>query len=326
MTRPCQMTAFMAAAAASIAVAGAQAPLPPDAIADTVQPAAAPAMWRVSDADSEFTLFGTFHFLKPDAVWRTEALERAWSEADIVYFEVEADAPDAQSQALNIVMTQGFNTQGETLTATLEPDDAQKLREVVSELNLPLAGIDPMRPWNAFLTLSVQFIVNQGFEPGAGVDSVLLAEARALGKELVFFETLQQQLALFTELDPETEENMLVVTLREWDDQQAAFDDLFNAWRSGDVDAIDSQMNKAMREQAPTVHQNIIVDRNIAWAATLDEALKSGAGKAFIAVGAGHLVGAETSVPALLAQKGYAVERIQPSAKENAANDNAPTP
>ena len=196
----------------------------------------------------------------------------------------------------------------------------------MGDLNLPMSGIDPMRPWNAFLTLSVQFIINQGFEPGAGVDSILLAEARALGKELVFFETLQQQLALFTELDPETEKDMLIVTLREWDDQQAAFDDLFNAWRSGDIDVIDAQMNDAMREQAPAVHQSIIVDRNIAWAEALDEALKNGSGKAFVAVGAGHLAGAETSVPALLAQKGYAVERIQPTTIENAANDNASTP
>ena len=326
MTRLHRIAAFMAASVASLSIATAQAPFSTNSTIDTAQSAPAPAMWRVSDADSEFTLFGTFHFLKPDAVWRTGTLEKAWREADTVYFEVEADAPDAQSQALSIIMTQGFNERGQTLTAMLEPDDAQKLREVVGDLNLPMSGIDPMRPWNAFLTLSVQFIINQGFEPGAGVDSMLLAEARALGKELVFFETLQQQLALFTELAPETEKDMLIVTLREWDDQQAAFDDLFNAWRSGDIDVIDAQMNDAMREQAPAVHQSIIVDRNIAWAEALDEALKNGSGKAFVAVGAGHLAGAETSVPALLAQKGYAVERIQPATMENAANDNTPTP
>lgn len=280
-----------------------------------------PAMWRVTDEDSEFFLFGTFHFLKPDTIWRGSALDEAWKKAETVYFEVEADAPANQSIALNTVMTKGFNPAGKMLTDILAEDDAKKLREVTRKLGLPIAGVDPMRPWNAFLTLSVQFITSKGFEPGAGADSVLLAEARTLGKELAFFETLEQQLALFTDLDPETEKELLVVTLRDWDEQEAAFDQLFNAWLTGNVDFVDEQMNDVMREQAPTVHQSVMVERNLAWAETLDEALRNGAGTAFIAVGAGHLVGNETSVPALLAAKGYEVSRYGVGP---AANDNEP--
>ena len=287
---------------------------------ETGAKAGAPAMWRVADADSEFILFGTFHFLKPGLDWRTEEFNAAFKKADSVYFEVEADAPDAQSKAVGIVMTQGFNLQGQLLTNMLEPADAAKLRDVARSLNLPIASIDPMRPWNAFLTLSVQFIASQGFEPGAGADSVLLAESRALGKELVFFETLEEQLALFTDLDASTERDLLVITLRDWDNQQAAFDDLFNAWFTGDVDFIDAQMNDAMRDQAPIVHERILVARNKAWAETLDAALKNGSGSALVAVGAGHLVGDGTSVPDLLAAKGYEVSRY------GAANDNTPTP
>lgn len=283
----------------------------------------APAMWRVADEDSEFFLFGTFHFLKPDTVWRSPALEDAWRSAETVYFEVEADAPANQSIAVNAVMTKGFNPAGQMLTDMLDAADAQKLREVVSKMGLPLAGVDPMRPWNAFLTLSVQFITSKGFEPGAGADSVLLAEARTLGKELVFFETMEQQLAFFTELDPETEKDLLVVTLRDWDEQEAAFDKLFDAWLTGDTDFMSEQMNDVMREQAPKVHQRIMVERNIVWAETLDKTLSSGSGTAFIAVGAGHLVGDEISVPALLAKKGYDVSRY---GMTSGANDNAAQP
>ena len=318
------MTAFLKPFAASAAVAFAAAVFAqPASDAKAAEPAletaaqpGAPAMWRVADADSEFILFGTFHFLKPGLDWRTEELESAFQNADSVYFEVEADAPDAQSKAVGIVMTQGFDPQGRLLTEMLDPADSAKLRDVVQTLNLPIAGIDPMRPWNAFLTLSVQFIASQGFEPGAGADSVLLAEARALGKELVFFETLEEQLALFTDLDPETERDLLVITLQDWDNQQAAFDDLFSAWFTGDTAFIDAQMNDAMREQAPIVHERILVARNKAWAETLDEALKNGSGKAFIAVGAGHLVGDGTSVPDLLAAKGYQVSRYGDAASE----------
>lgn len=306
--------AALIAATFSGASASAQAVQAPEA---GVANASAPAMWRVADEDSEFYLFGTFHFLKPNVAWRSDAMNEAFAKADTVYFEVEADAPDTQAIAVNTVMTKGFNPAGGLLTEMLDETDARKLREVTRSLGLPLAGIDPMRPWNAFLTLSVQFITSKGFEPGAGADSVLMAEARTLGKELVFFETLEEQLALFTELDPETEKKLLIVTLQDWDQQAAAFDALFAAWRTGDTNFLDVQMNDVMRDQAPKVHQRIMVDRNLAWVETLDAALSGGAGTAFIAVGAGHLVGDESSVPALLAERGYEVSRYGIAANDN---------
>lgn len=305
------------AAIAGLAIAA------PAAAQDSAPEIATPAMWRVADADSEFILLGTFHILPPGLVWRSEAFETAWKEADAVYFEVDTDEPNAQSKSLNVIMMEGFIPNGGTLTGMLEPADAQKLRVVVASLGLPIAGIDVMRPWNAFLTLSVQFIVQQGFDPSAGVDSVLLKEARTLGKETRFFETLEEQLGLFTGLDPQTEKDLLLLTIREWDRQAASFDILYDAWRTGDVGRIDYEMNEAMRDTAPDVYAKLIVDRNRAWATTLDKAMKEGAGKALIAVGAGHLAGGDYSVPAMLAEMGYEVTRYG-AAAPRAANDNAP--
>lgn len=270
---------------------------------------ATPAMWRVTDADSELVLLGTFHILPDGLNWRTNALGTAFEQAGTVYFEVDADAPEAAATTVNVVMTQGFNPQGGMLSTMLETADAQRLRQITSDLKLPFAAINPMRPWNAFLTLSVQFIINQGFNPGAGVDSALIKEAKTVGKDIRYFETLEEQLGLFTTLDPATEKDLLVITLRDWDNQQAAFDDLFTAWKTGDTDFIDAEMNDAMREQAAAVYERLIVERNIAWAEELDLALKNDAGKVFVAVGAAHLVGDDFSVPALLAAKGYEVTR-----------------
>ncbi|PQA88686.1 TraB/GumN family protein [Hyphococcus luteus] len=279
---------------------------------------AAPAMWRVRDADSDYILFGTFHILPPGLDWRREALNEAFAEADVVYFEVEADTRDAEAKTLNTIMTQGFNKAGVTLSGMLEKKDAQKLREIASEVNLPFAAIDTMRPWNAFLSLSVQFIIDQGFDPSHGADSVLTKEAKAAGKEVRFFETIEEQLALFTTLDPETEKNLLILTIRDWDKQAAAFDDLFRAWAQADVDLIDTDMNEDMREKAPAVYERLIAERNRNWAEQLDAVLKAESGKGFVAVGAGHLVGGKDSVPALLKEMGYEVTRYG----AEAANDN----
>lgn len=285
---------------------------------------ATPPMWRIADADSEFFLLGTFHILPPDLDWRTDSLEQALAAAEMIYFEVDSDAPDTQSKAISVMMLEGFNPEGALLTDMLDEVDAQKLRNITFSLGLPIAGIDPMRPWNAFLNLSVQFVVKQGFVPGAGLDAVLLGETRTLGKELVFFESIEDQLALFTELPPKTEMSLLVLTLRDWENQTAAFAPLYDAWRTGDVDTIEVMMNDAMRDQAPDVYARLIVDRNKAWVEILATALDEGSGTALVAVGAGHLTSGGDSVPALLAAKGYEVTRYGDWAGD-AANDNAPT-
>lgn len=283
------------------------------ATAQTPAPAAAetatPAMWRVTDADTEVFLLGSFHILPPNLDWRTDPIEKAFAAADIVYFEVDVDAPDARTKTVQTMMTEGFNPAGVTLSNTLEPADAQKLREIATGLGLPFSAIDPMRPWQAFLTLSVQFIIQQGFEPGAGVDSALLAEARALDKDVRFFESIEQQLEFFTGLAPDVEKALLVLTIRDWEHQAQSFDDLFAAWRAGDVDFIDEQMNELMREQAPVVYQRLIAERNAAWAEEIARAMEGESGTIFVAVGAAHLVGPERSVPALLQAKGFEVGR-----------------
>ncbi len=284
---------------------------------------ASPAMWRIADADSEFILLGTFHFLPPKLQWRGAAFNDAFRRADLIYFEVEADAPSAQTTTVRIMMTQGFNPPGTTLSDMLDADDVVKLQEISKSLKLPFAAINPMRPWQAFLTLSVRLIVEQGFDPGSGVDSVLLAEARTLGKDVRFFETLEQQLELFTGLEPETEKALLVMTINDWDEEVAAFDRLFTAWRMGDADFINEVMNTSMHKKVPEVFQRLIVERNKAWAAEIAAVMKDGSGNAFIAVGAGHLVGDDYSVPALLETYGFEVSRYGLNEAAPAANDNA---
>jgi len=288
---------------------------------------ATPPMWRVQDADTEVFLLGTFHILPPDLKWRSDALAAAFEAADTVYFEVEADAPDAQSKTLAVVMQEGFNPPGKSLTDLLDEDEAQKLREITASLGLPFAGVEPMRPWQAFLTLSVQFIIKRGFAPGAGVDSALLADARTFGKELRFFETIEAQLGLFTNLEPETELSLLSLTIQDWENQAESFDALFAAWRAGDVAYIDEQMNGVMRDKARVVFDRLIVARNEAWAEDVAAAMRAGNETLLVAVGAAHLAGGEYSLPALLKAEGFEVTRYgvyESNAASPATDDNAP--
>lgn len=268
---------------------------------------AEPPMWRLSDDDSEIWLLGTFHILPPDLDWRSNPLAHAIDNAETIFFEAEVDAPETETVTRNALITEGFLPKGETLSGLLEPDEVAKLQAVTTEIGVPFEAFDRMRPWQAFLAASVQFIVTQGFDPGSGVESVLLKEARFRDRKLEFFETVEQQLLLFTSLPPDVELDLLKITLRDWDNQDKQFSLLFNAWRNGDAETIDELMNDSMRDQAPEVYDTLIKHRNEVWVDRI-ETVMAGKGRVLIAVGAGHLVG-DDSVPSLLISKGFEVER-----------------
>lgn len=280
--------------------------------------AAAPPMWRIADADTELFLLGTFHILPPGLDWRSQALAAALDQADAVWFEAEVDTPAAHAEAIRTLKEAGRNPQGVTLSSLLEREDSAKLAEVAEELGLPAAALEPMRPWQAFLTLGVQFILSQGFDPGSGLETKLLAEARARGREIRFLETVGEQLTMFSTLPSKVERDLLTLTLREWERQSAEFGALFEAWLAGDSASIDALMNQAMRGDAPEVYDVLLTRRNQKWAKAIESALAA-PGTAVIAVGAGHLAGPD-SVPALLEARGVAVERWGLPA---AANDNS---
>lgn len=307
-------------AAAGLALAALFAPVgaPAETLAEAVGKTASPPMWRVSDEDSEIFLLGTFHILPPGLEWRSDSIVTALDAAKTIWFEAEVDTAAAKQKTLQVLMTQGFNADGKTLSELLAADDAARLKTIAAELGLPMKAIDPMRPWQAFLTLSVQFIVEEGFDPSSGVETVLLREARAKSYTLNFFETVEEQLGLFANLPPKAEKDLLTTTLREWDQYEDEFDELFTAWATGDIAGIDAMMNKNLRDAAPAVYDILVTRRNAAWAEALAAEMR-GSGTALVAVGAGHLVGAG-SVPALLEAKGFRVERYSAPA----ANDNAP--
>lgn len=269
---------------------------------------ATPAIWKMTDEDSEIWILGTYHILPPTIDWRSAPVKRAIAAAELVYLEADVTSPSAQGDMLRTLMFKGFNPRGTTLTSMLTGDQTTKLKEIVESLNLSFKAIDAMRPWNAFITLSAQFIVAQGYDPSSGVDNALSLEIKASGRELRYFETASEQISFFADLPTEIELALLTSTLDNWDEASLEFDTLFNAWRDGDVPAMDTLINDSLRVESPEVYEVLLVKRNENWTQELTT-LMEGSGTYLIAVGAGHLVG-DQSVIAMMRGRGFTINRI----------------
>ncbi|MEM9810847.1 MAG: TraB/GumN family protein [Pseudomonadota bacterium] len=265
--------------------------------------AAEPPRWIVSDADSEIILFPTIHILPDDLVWRTPSLNAAISAADEVWFEVPlADSQDPATMG-PLIAELGMS-RGLQLRQRLDPETYAALEEVLNALGLPLASFEPMRPWFAAINISILSLTEAGFNPDAGVERALQREVD--GKTLRHFETTEQQLRFFADLPDAVEVAFLQSTLEDPENSTRDLLQLAEDWAKGDLSGLEALLIADIRDVSEELYQVLIVQRNQAWAEILDQELQ-GSGKAFVAVGAGHLVG-EEGLPALLAARGYDVQ------------------
>lgn len=267
----------------------------------------APALWRVSDADTQMFVFGTVHVLAPDAAWMDAELEAAIDAADVLVLETELDG-DAQARAGVLAERHSRLPEGETLSAVLGPDAAM-LDRAAGSLGFDPAALQSYRPWMASLVLSLRFAQLQGQDQDAGADKAILARARAGGVRLAYLETPEEQIQIFAGLSPEGERDMLVSTVREIVETPDILSAMDAAWLSGDVEALGELVVDGMQEEAPALYEAALVRRNRDWAEQLG-AMMDAPGRIFVAVGAGHMAGPD-SLLELMSDRGFAVERVR---------------
>ncbi len=283
---------LVGAALSLVALLGAAAPA-----------AAEPALWALRDADSTVYLFGTVHALKPDLTWRTPEFEAALASASELWIEV--DTGDAAAiQALVVRLGASPNA---PLSSRLTAQERAQLAAAAGSVGMPPAAFEAMRPWLAAITLAVAPMLKAGYDPESGVDTVLEASARAAGKPVRTFETMEQQIRFFADLPAEQELDFLRSTLEQAEEPVAVIDQLTTAWAQGDIGALETEMIEEMRRDDRLLYDLLLTRRNIAWAERI-KTMMQGAGTHFIAVGAGHLVGPD-SVQAQLRKLGLNASR-----------------
>lgn len=289
-------------AIALLGVACSSTPVQPP-VAATPEPQG-PAMWVIRDHDSTIYLFGTVHLLRPETKWRTPKFEAALASADELWFEI-TDGDDAANMQ-SLVMTLGMD-QANPLSKRLTPEQYARVKAAADKAGFPVAALDNMKPWMAGLTLSVLTMMKSGFDPNAGVDSIIKKGGEDAKKPLRAFETAEQQLRFFDSQPPEVQVEFLMSSIDELDESADMLDGLVKHWAVGDVAALETDLVSDMKTEYPDLYKVLLVNRNAAWAKTLAERLK-GSGVSFVSVGSAHLIGPD-SVQSFLAKEGIKASR-----------------
>ncbi|MAC87956.1 MULTISPECIES: TraB/GumN family protein [Maricaulis] len=266
-----------------------------------------PAIWHLSDTDSDVYIFGTFHILPPSLDWRSEELRALIASTDMLVLEADVHSPESQAAMQPLVMQYGLNPSGVTLSSLLSDTANASLAEIAPTVGFAPAMLEPMRPWLAQIALAVGQMQALGLDPNAGVEMVLLGMVEGREMRMGYFETAEQQLGFLAGMPDDVQARAFEQGLEDMAELPTMLDTLVTAWAVGDMETIDSEINASMREDAPEAYQVMIVQRNENWIPQIAE-IMDGEGTVFIAVGAAHLPG-ENGVIELLREQGYEVSR-----------------
>lgn len=262
---------------------------------------AEPALWAIRDRDSTIYVFGTMHVAKPG--WRSAKIEEAFAKSGELV--VEAVPPDSPAESQALLQRLGIQTDG--LSTKLTEQDRARLAARAQALGVSPAALERMRPWLAAVSLGAAAAVRAGWSPATGDDIWFLSTARAAGKRVSALETTEQQLRMLADTPEEVQLAALRRTLEQLDQTTDQVSATYAAWLSGDLERLQVEADRARVGRDAIVDERVRTARNRVWAEELAQKL-AGKGVTFVAVGTGHLVGAD-GVLELLNRRGVLVER-----------------
>jgi hypothetical protein len=193
------------------------------------------------------------------------------------------------------------------LTERLPAERRAAFTKAVVDLGLPANALDRYKPWLAATQLSIAPVSKLGYDAANGPEEVLTAAAKAAGKPVIGLETAPQQLGYFGALSDGAQMQFLTSTLDELPTVGETMARMVDDWAGGKPDALAKEMNDSLKD-SPEVAQVLLVNRNKRWAQWIRQRLAT-PGTVFVAVGAGHLAGAD-SVQAQLQAIGVPSSRV----------------
>jgi hypothetical protein len=272
----------------------------------STQAAAQNFLWKATRGPGVVYLVGSVHMLTKDYYPLSPVLEAAFKESDLLVEEVDIAEMTAPDNQLSMLM-RGMLPAGQSLETVVSPATFALVSRRLADLGMPVEPLKRFKPWMLALTLLSFEWLKAGFDPDLGLDKHFYDRARAEGKAIQGLETLEFQLSRFDGMTPNEQDRLLAQTLKELDTQRTAVTTLANAWKAGDAPTVERIVLQDVRQE-PQMYQRLLVDRNRNWMPKI-EALFARPGRAFVVVGAAHLVGADGLI-SMLRARGYTVEQM----------------
>jgi len=291
--QPAPSPASSVSASATIqasATASATAPAPARA---TVGSTARPFLYVASKGEAEGHLLGTMHMGGDPDDDLHEVVWKRFEAAPMVVIEADLGSVDPVALLRRMQLPPG-----QQLSSKLTPKQFKLLEDMLASVP-PALKVDQMKPHTA-----MSFLVQQMVPKTRPMDLVIQSRAKKANKKMGYLETVDAQMELIEEaIDAEA----LAFSLDHLEEMNERLGQMTKAYLKGDEKALVATVfDPEEMEEQPEMYERLFTQRNAAWVKKLPSFFEEGA---FVAVGAGHLLG-DDSVVAMLRAEGWKVERV----------------
>ncbi len=259
-------------------------------------------LWKVtSERGAVNYIFGTIHSDDPRVLRLKPAAQTAFTGSERLVLEI-ALSPEGMLD----MMTRMYRRDNSTLQHDLPAPLYAQTLAAYKVRGLEESWVNRLTVWGAALSLMVP--------PSSGMvlDLQLQSQMQARGKPVLGLETVESQLAVFADLDRESQVRMLTIALGELERMDQTTEKLIQYYLREDIAAIagmeDEFHTGENRVFMEKLMDRLVDDRNRGMAQGMQQHMQ--AGQTFVAIGALHLPG-KNGIIHLLRKAGYKVEPVR---------------
>jgi len=264
-------------------------------------------IWKVEKGSEVVYIGGTIHLLRESDYPLPEEFLNAFANADILVLEADM----GQLKSLEVqqkIMAGGTYPPGEGLDQVLSKEAYDALAEYCQQNGLPPVAMNQFRPSLVSLTILGLEMQKLGLSVEFGIDINFYQRAVSEGKDLIYIETIDEQIAYILAMGEGQESEFMLKGLSDLHKMPEQFEDMIRYWKTGDDDKMEDLILAEFREEYPELYESLIKGRNELWLPQI-EALFLTEEDELVLVGAGHLIG-EEGIITMLKERGYSVEKF----------------
>lgn len=248
--------------------------------------------WTLNANGAEYYFFGSVHMGRDDFYPLPDEIEQAFDKSTTLFVEIDISKA-SETEMASKMMAQGMYPQGETVRNHIPEDLYRKLEEQHQQF---LLMMPQAKPWLLALMISMTEMMKKGMNPEQGIDLYFLKQADEENKQIAALEDIDTQFRILNSMSDSLQVEMLRSTLENPESELEKFEELMDAWKSGDENKMLEIIENFYKiGSSDEFLELLLYQRNKDMAEKLAE-LDPADGPFFVVVGAAHLVGEKSVI------------------------------
>jgi uncharacterized protein YbaP (TraB family) len=263
--------------------------------------------FSVRSGDALLYLMGTIHVGSEDMLPLDSEIEGALLASELLAVELKMQDKDVAAKATLLTLEYGMYEKADGLKKALDFKTYNRVKKLCKQMGLEIKMVGQMKPWLLATLIELTRFGQSGYSGEYGIDAWLVDRAGEAALPVENIEEVEAHMQALGQLSPESQVFMLQQSLDVTDEESLeTIRGMVEGWKMGDLDVLDILINDSLGEEgSEEIYERLFTERNALMLESILAYLESGQ-TAFVAVGAGHLAGAEGLVQSLI-DMGYEV-------------------